>query len=240
MSSSSSDLVDKSQGYTSLRGRIDYVTDNQGLKGLEHFSITHHHDGTRRLRAQCEMFDDQLLRDVFLCVDDAWRPILAHVNLMVSGQFVGSSHYVFSEDMARVQSYSVADGYHVQKTKLVRPPPSFGSHAVQNDAWFYGAFDQIRMGTHPGFLEDVPVTSKLPNGGDGPGITFSKQQHRFVGQETVKVPAGEFDTRHYEFMFDHWPSIHYWVAGDDYLLVRCRWDHLQQSYELSQLETDGT
>ncbi|MEM7281911.1 MAG: hypothetical protein AAF438_09820, partial [Pseudomonadota bacterium] len=201
--------------------------------------ITAHADGTRRLRSRCEMQEDDLLRDVFLCVDTHWRPVVAHVNLMVSGQFVGSSHYVFSEDIARIQSYTVRDGYHVQKTKLDRPPPSFGSHAVQNDAWFYAAFDQIRMGTHPGFLESVPITSKLPNGGDGPGIQFSRQQHRYVGDETIEVAAGQFETRHYEFIFDQWPSIHYWISGEDYLLVKCRWDHLKQTYELTQLDKTG-
>ena len=46
-------------------------------------------------------------------------------------------------------------------------------------------------------------------------------------------------TRHYEFLLKDRPSIHYWVTGPDYLLVRARWDLLKQSYELVSLERDG-
>lgn len=223
-------------GHRSVKGKIEYLTDGKGLRGQEEFTITTHGDGSRRLRASCEMYDEDLLRDVFLSVDSNWRPLNAHVHLMISGSFLGTSHYVFSEDMVRVQSHTARDGYQVQKIALSRPPPCFGSHSVQNDAWTYGAFDEIRMGEHPGQLIGIPVTSKLPNGGDGPGIVLSNQQHCFMGEEEISTRAGTFVTRHYEFLFDQWPSIHYWIHGEDNVLVKCRWDFLEQTYELVSLD----
>lgn len=220
----------------SIVGTIEYVTDKQGPQGWEQFMITPNPDGSRHLRAVCHMADSKLLRDVFLSVDKHWRPQDAHVHLRLADQFHGASHYVFSEDMVRVQTHSAKDGYHVQKIRLDRPAQAFGSHALQNDAWTYGAVDQIRMGNHPQVLDAVPVTSKLPNGGDGPNIIFSRQKHRYVGEEEITVAAGTFLTRHYEFLFDQWPPIHYWLCGEHYLLIQCRWDHLNQTYQLVSLD----
>lgn len=52
----------------------------------------------------------------------------------------------------------------------------------------------------------------------------------------MRTRAGSFDVRHYEFLFEHWPSIHYWISSNDYLLVQCRWDLLKQTYELVRLD----
>lgn len=95
----------------------------------------------------------------------------------------------------------------------------------------------MRRGSDWVTLEAVPVSSKLPNGADGPAVILSQQRHRFVAEETVSTPAGRFVTRHYEFGFPERPSIHYWIRPQDYLLVKCRWDYLKQSYLLTRLDT---
>ena len=46
------------------RGKMLYLTDGVGEMGREFFSVTVQPDGERTLRAQCEMDDDRLLRDV--------------------------------------------------------------------------------------------------------------------------------------------------------------------------------
>lgn len=222
--------------YRVLDGRIDYVTDGVGLRGTEVFRISVHGDGSRLLRACCEMHDEVLVRDVFLSVDANFAPSNAHVHLMVEGRFVGTGHYLFGPDELYFQGQQSGAGVIAEQLPLQRAAPSFGSHSVQNDAWAYGAFDHQRGAEQECTLQGIPVTSKLPNGADGPAVLMDEHRHRFLGEEVVTTAAGRFDCRHYQFLFDDWPAIDYWVHGPDYLLVKCRWDLLHPTYELVELE----
>lgn len=222
--------------YAGLAGRIEYVTDGVGVRGHEQFRLLRHADGGRTLRASCEMYDEQLLRDVYLNVDESYRPQCAHISLWLEQQFVGSGHYVFEPDAVSLHR-TTAVGPEVTTTRLRSRAVTFASHAVQNDAWLYPAVDAARTADEWVTLDAVPVSSKLPNGADGPAVILSQQRHRFVSEETVSTAAGRFETHHYEFGFSDRPSIHYWVRPQDYLLVKCRWDFLKQSYVLTELET---
>lgn len=221
--------------YRVIDGRIDYVTDDVGLRGSEVFRISVHADGSRSLRACCEMHDEVLIRDVFLGVDANFAPLNAHVHLMVEGCFVGTGHYLFAPDA--VSFHGQQRGQPVMSDRVALPDsaPSFGSHSVQNDAWAYGAFDRCRGDNEEFVMRGIPVTSTLPNGADGPAVVVAEHRHRFLGETTVTTAAGRFDCRHYQFVFDEWPAIDYWVYGPDYLLVKCRWDLLRQTYELVEL-----
>jgi hypothetical protein len=219
-------------------GRIEYNTDGAGLMGFEEFRITLHTDGSRVLRAYCEMFNDRLIRDVHVAVDAAWSPRTAFVELRLDDRLVGSGHYTFGDDTVELQRITATAGREVLSRPLPGMAPTFGSHSLQNDAWMYAAFDALRGSRQEAVMENAVVCSRLPNGGDGPGLHLSTQHHRYVGDEPVTTPAGRFDCRHYEFLFEQWPPIHYWVHGDDYLLVRCRWDLFNQTYELAKLRSD--
>ena len=50
--------------HRSYRGKMLYLTDGVGEMGREWFHVTVQPDGTRTMRATCEMDDDRLLRDV--------------------------------------------------------------------------------------------------------------------------------------------------------------------------------
>ena len=50
--------------HRALRGRIAYLHDRDGERGREWFSISVQDDGTRTLRAQCEMDDEDLAETV--------------------------------------------------------------------------------------------------------------------------------------------------------------------------------
>lgn len=222
------------QRYHGLRGRVEYITDDVGTRGHEEFKIVRHQDGSRTLRASCEMYDEQLLRDVYLAVDALYQPLHAHVSLWLEQQLVGSGHYVFAADAVSLHRTTSA-GLELQSKGLGSPAAAFGSHSVQNDAWLYPAVDRLRNGCRWTTLQAVPVSSKLPNGADGPALILSDQRHRFVAEESVTTPAGQFVTHHYQFGFDDRPPIHYWIRPEDYLLVKCRWDLLRQTYLLTQL-----
>jgi hypothetical protein len=216
-------------------GRIDYITDGSGLMGFEEFRITSHEDGSRVLRAYCEMFNDRLIRDVHLSVDAGWRPQTAFVELRIDDRLVGSGHYMFGDETVELQRVTAAGGRELLSRSLPGVASTFGSHSLQNDAWMYAAFDAQRGTQQDAVMENAVVCSRLPNGGDGPDLHLSAQHHRYLDNESVTTPAGRFDCRHYQFLFEQWPPIHYWIHGDDYLLVRCRWDLFNQTYELAKL-----
>lgn len=220
---------------TSIAGIIEYVTDGIGRTGVEHFRITRGSDGGRRLRAYCEMHDDRLVRDAMLSVNDAWRPLDAYVAVAIDGKPIGNAHYAFDGAKVSWQQQAPKTGITSETRELPSPASAFGSHSVQNDAWFYAAFDRVRAGESETPLENVVVCSKLANGGEPPTLIVSTQRHRYRGEESVTTPAGTFATCHYTFHFDRWPPIHYWVHGDDYLLIKAQWDHLRQSYTLIEV-----
>ncbi len=83
------------------------------------------------------------------------------------------------------------------------------------------------------------MSSPLPNGASGPllGLTHLRLEH--VGPEEVTVPAGTFATEHFRFVFtDGRAPEELWVIPGDWQLVKIRWDLLETTYELVELEGD--
>ena len=79
-----------------LRGQIIYQHDTDGERGREWFTVTVSPEGVRTVRAQCEMDDAALLRDVVYSVDRHWNPLDCFVRLTQHGTFVGSSWFHFN------------------------------------------------------------------------------------------------------------------------------------------------
>ena len=220
-----------------ISGTIDYITDGVGVEGRETFQVTRFPDGGRLLRAHSEMFNDRLTRDTLLTVNDRWEPQLAQLHLMLDNRYTGAGQYRFEQNAVRFDGHLADEGFVSDRRELASPAPAFAGHAVQNDAWLYAALEQHRADADHANLDGVVLSSRLPNGGDGPALKFSDQRHRFVGEEVVETPAGRFDTQHYEFLLADRPSIHYWISGPDFVFVRARWDLLRQTYELVDIDT---
>ena len=214
-------------------GVIDYITDGVGVEGSESFRILRFPDGTRMLRAHSEMYNDSLVRETLLTVNEAWQPQTAQMLLMLNDRYVGAGQYTFSSDEVQLHRHTTEGGSQDHRESI--QAPAFGGHAVQNDAWLFAASDRQRNDDAETLLENVVISSRLPNGADGPALLLSNQRHVFVGNEDVETKAGRFATRHYEFRFDDKPPIHYWISGEDYVLVRARWDLLKQTYDLVSL-----
>ena len=69
--------------HRTIRGKILYPDNDTGETGREWFTITVQPDGRRTLRAQCEMDDRGLLRDVIYSVDTDWYPLDCFVRLSI-------------------------------------------------------------------------------------------------------------------------------------------------------------
>ena len=140
--------------HRSYRGKMLYITDGVGEMGREYFSVTVQPDGERTLRAQCEMDDDRLLRDVVLTVDREWRPREAFVRLAVDGRLMGSSWFRFTATHAECQGLTRREGRVTQQIDWPAGVESFGTHALHGDAWVMG-----RLRLHRGDLKHFALAT---------------------------------------------------------------------------------
>lgn len=226
--------------HRSYRGQMVYRTNGIGEMGREFFSVSVYADGSRTLHAQCEMDDDQLLRDVTLSLDPQWRPTDGFIRLSVDERFVGSGWFRFSDRLAESESVTARDGRVSQRFDLDEPAACFGTHALHGDAWTVG-----RLQRHQGPVETFNfvtfASSTLPNGGSGPAlIPVAGGSARVVdhGREVIEGPAGRFDTRHIRIEVPGVDCFDVWAGGEDCLPVRLTSDVLNQTYELTVINGD--
>jgi hypothetical protein len=227
--------------HRSYSGKVLYLTDGKGEMGRETFYVTIQPDGTRTMRAVCEMDDDRLLRDVVITVDKDWRPVDAFVRLTIEEKFFGSSWFRFTDTTAECQGYTMKEGRINQVFETTERTASFGTHPVHGDAWGLAKFKERKPG---GIIEASGInfsSSHLPNGGSGPYLMPStgRARRRYVGDEELKVPAGTFKTAHFQMLFNDYPPIDIWATPEDCVPVRLRWDLLKQTYDLVELSGDA-
>ncbi len=207
--------------------------------GREHFAVTVQPDGTRTLRAQCEMDDDRLLRDVVITVDAAWRPIDAFLRLAIEERTVGSVWFQFTEGLAEAQGWTQVGGRFEQRISTANPTEFFGTHALHCDAWVAARLRQHR-GAAP-FRFCTFASSILANGGSGPELIEVPEGYatvRDLGSETVSCPAGSFATHHVRIEVPGVDDFDVWSGGADCLPVRLSSDGLGQTYELVAIQGD--
>jgi hypothetical protein len=194
-----------------IAGRLAYLDAAGNPTGRELFSISVHGDGSRTLRAQCEMDDDALVRDAILVLDAGARPAEAFVRVVENGTASGSAHFT---DLS-------AHDY-------------FGTHALINDGWVSFA------GAHLADGESVVVRglacSHQANGGGAPKPMPSEALLTRIGAEALTVAAGRFETVHWTVTYQGHTPIDMWTTGEDRVLVLMTWDHLNGRYELVQLD----
>lgn len=225
------------------KGRIDYYSDDGGLKGREWFEVTVQSDGQRVLRALTEIDDAGILRDVVFTVDSRWRPLDCFVRLSKSGSFVGSSWFRFHDRGADCEAYLADLGRVSQRWEAPAWPTIFATHAVITDVWQIGLFDHA-AGTSTQTIRNRISPSALPNGGSGPliGYGYSGEGRpgeidlEFVGNETIEVPAGRFDTQHFRIQRKDRIPLEVWGCGPDIIPVKLRWDLIPRTYLLAEYE----
>lgn len=220
--------------HRTIRGKLSYRHDTRGETGREWFTITVQPDGTRTIRAQCEMEDDSVLRDMIWTVDKDWFPQDAYVRLSVNGRFEGAAWFQIEGNRAVCESWTMATGRLRQDMTFDEPICIVGGHPVSGDAMKPAHFDPAGPKTQK-FL--MVSTSPLPNGASGPIMASRHGVFEFIGEESVKVDAGTFDCRRFRWHFEEFPPIELWHHGTDLLPVKIRWDLLESDYDLIEYTT---
>ncbi len=222
--------------HRTIRGKLLYLHDKRGETGREWFTVTVQPSGERTVRAQCEMEDDQVLRDVIWTMDAAWRPIDAYVRLSVGGAFQGAGWFRCQGNTVECEIDTADAGRLRQRLELGGPAAIFGAHPVSGDAMKVAPFDPD--GPKRQTFEGVS-TSPLPNGASGPILTARRFEFESLEPEEVSVPAGTFSCAHFMWHFEEFPPIEIWNAGEDRVPVKLRWDLLDSDYVLSEFEASS-
>jgi len=233
--------AERGMRHRSYRGKILYLSDGIGETGREYFSVTVQPGGERTLRAQCEMDDYRLLRDIVFTLDRDWWPIDAFARLTIEERLMGTSWFHFAGTHAECQGFTTADGRLSQWLDAPCGVRHFGMHSLHADSWRVGRLRSFK-GDPPDFTLGMFAYSILANGGSGPELIplepgFSET--RDLGRERMTVPAGSFATRHVRVDVPGVDNFEIWAYGDDCVPVYLRSHGMKQSYELVELEGDA-
>lgn len=242
--------------HRTIRGHIVYTSRKPGregqVRGDERFTITVHGDGTRTLRATCEIWDPPIvLRDVTLTLGPDHAPHDAFVRLKVDDQFVGSSWFLFDEHEAQCEGLTRSEGRISQRLPLPGRAPAFAAHPLQSDAWLTRLAPDRPGSGRTAVQAGILMPSVDHRGATGPMLaTHPGLRFECVGRETIEVPAGRFDALHYRFIErnedeassrnapgDHPPYDLWCTADDERIFLRSiATGYMQTQYELATLE----
>lgn len=210
-----------------LRGEIGYFRAGGERTGRELFSMAVHADGSRTLRAWCEMDDEQVVRDVILAMAPGWTFREAYVRLVVGGRHGGSGWFRAEGAAIACDSLGREGERRSERLELEEAPRFFGTHALANDAWL------AALAHKPG--TPVPACSAAANGATPPGIVQVPVALEALGTRPLTVAAGRFDAQGFAVRYGDYPPLTMWVSGEDLVLVRMEWSHLDGVYELVNL-----
>lgn len=224
------------------RGRVDYRASRDGtLWGFEDWSITRGKDGMRVFQAHCELVfgDDDVVRDCTLSVHADFHPHDAYVRIMNRGMATGTGWFHFTETQAECESWSVDAGRLSQSVAIARPMRGFGIHAVQGDAWLAATFPYERGPGHTQFFGRNLIHSLHHFGASGPYLHTTGSGLRYVGDETITVPAGSFDCYRVAFvgLTNAHPPYDMWLTRDgEFTFVRGMvGGYMDATFELAEL-----
>jgi hypothetical protein len=231
--------MNMTNGRRHYSGSIDAISDTKGLRGTERFSVSVAPDGSRTLHATCEIFDRNVSKDIIYSVDRDFRPMDSYVRLIKDGSLLGSGRYHFDDRGCSLDCDSRVLGRVTQRIDQAGGFPSFGPHPLTGDIWHLARYDHSSK-EKVQFL-DSSLSSLEHDGCSGPMLHPVRFGIEFLGPKTITVPAGTFETHHYQFHLDgtlpqEHPREHLWCIPGDFIFVQIRVDgYMSTTYQLTEL-----
>jgi hypothetical protein len=232
--------------HRSVRGAIRYTSnkpDRLGQeRGRESFMINVHSDGKRSCIAHCEIDDrPSVMRDITYALDEQWYPTDCFVRLAVNDRFMGSGWFRFGQDFAECETWTAVEGRVTQRMETRGRLRSFQNHSIVCDAWHLRLYDRSRpKGVQT--IDELLLSSPDHRGATGPLLFRAGLCMNYVGEETLRVPAGTFDALHYQFVsapglpVEHPPYDIWCTADGDYIFLKgVIGGYMQTCYELAEL-----
>lgn len=235
-----------------IRGTILY-TSNQAhrrgqTRGIEHFSITVHDDGSRALRSHCVIQDPPSVeRDVLLSVNKQFHPQSASVKIRIGDQREGLSNFLFSDSQIRAFGQTIEGEYYEETLALESPATFFVTHPIQADAWLVSSLNVDPTQPCINRVKGFPTSSNDHRGATGPSIQIHEPEIPiyYLGLEQIDVAAGSFKAMHFCYGDPNQdpeganeagahPRYHVWTSADgNGVLLKASVDgYMQTRYEL--------
>lgn len=234
--------------HTTITGKILYTSRKEGRvgeeRGREYFTFTKHSDGSRTMRALCEIEepDPTVLRDITYSLDANDMPTDCYVRLMIGDTFMGAGLFRIADGHVECESFGPAIGRISQKVPFGGDFDGFGTHPIAGDAYITKKMDKSKGRHTRKFRTFLP--SPDHRGATPPVIAETNLMLEYVGDETVTVKAGTFEASHYKFtdpdgtMAGGHPDYDVWVtADDDAIFLKGGVDgYMMTWYELVELD----
>jgi hypothetical protein len=211
------------------RGEYAYRTLKEGrARGSERFELLAHPDGTRTLLMWNDLYARNGQIHAVLRVDRAFRPIETKYEFWSDGKFKGTASFHLRggvlEGVVRTPEGGIAE----QRLE-VPEAVSFATHPLAADGWHAWYVDPANRELQTGTLVNFDASADLTTPA---GARVQPQSWRFVGRESLAVPAGRFDCERYTS-----GDATVWVTGPDRVLVRFEWTSLDREYVLTTFES---
>ncbi|MBT8447984.1 MAG: hypothetical protein KJO38_12595 [Gammaproteobacteria bacterium] len=233
--------------HRTIRGRILYTSKKPERmdeeRGREWFDITVHGDGSRTLRAHCEIDDaPSVLRDITLSLDANWHPRDCFVRLTIDDRFEGSGWMRFTDSQAECEVINARDGRISQRLDLAEPIRWLGSHPIVSDGMCFSIYDRGK-GSSKTFFPNMMLTSPDHRGATGPLLFPLGFGLQYIGDETITVGAGTFEAHHFCYVDtagqlpEEHPPYEVWCSADgDFIFLKGGvGGYMQTYYELVEL-----
>lgn len=218
-----------------LTGRIAYRASDGTQLGREFFEINSH-SGGHILRALCAMDDASLIRDVSLSMRPDWTPEEGFCRITKHGAIESSLWFRVEENGVRVDT-SLAGAAHPQIfIETSQRLPYLGLHPLQGDAII--AQQRGVDAPHEYRAIETVTNSISPNGDEAPGGTRMHIMAAYMGEEDIRIAAGDFRARRYALRWrEDWPPADLWVREDNLFLLM-RWSMIDTWYELTEWQEE--
>lgn len=198
-------------------------------RGWERFHMNVYADGSRTMNMWHDLKARSAQFTVIHRVEANFRPIETFVSYWVANGFKGSTIIRVDGDTLTASASGPA-GHHDQ-TVAVPDTFSVGTHPVSADGWHLWS-DNGETGVDQSSkiysMEASADVTKPPLG------TLRDLAFKRIGEETITVPAGTFETIHYDLS-----GSQVWITKKDRLMVRMVNERFDRDYVLTDFATDS-
>jgi hypothetical protein len=200
-------------------------------RGSEKFELLAHPDGSRTLSISSDMTTRNAWFTVVLRNDASFRPLEASAFYWNGGRYKGSGHFIVANDRIVAESNGPTSGTQRSET-AVATRFSIGLHPVSADGWHTAQHEPSGDLKQTVSLYSIEASADVSKPVLGTVVSLSVE---YVGDETIEVPAGRFETRRYKLagMND------LWVHGPDRIVIRSDLPARGLRYVLTRLESSA-
>jgi hypothetical protein len=213
---------------TELVGTLRLQTkSDQRYRGVEEWRIFVHPDGSRTMMLSKDFLAVNALQIMTVRVAEDFRPIDAYATYWSAAGYGGAIHVALDGGTLRATSAGPAGEHREELT--VPDEISIVTHGEAMNGWYLWQGERNADGEHSATYFNL---SPSPDGSTGVRGRLHPATFRYLGNPTITVPAGTFETEHYLLS-----NIEMWVSGPHRILVKQAITDEDKEYVLTRLET---